>query len=86
MNLLSVNQLTTNGNQNMIESNKNEVLPLLRGYIAQQFKTNKAAAPVLGVSQVHLSRILNQEHVEIPDNILELIGYKKITSTQYSKI
>ena len=67
----------------MIESNKSDAIPLIRGYIAQHFTTNKAAAPELGISEVHLSRILNKDNVDIPDSLLDLIGWEKTTHVEY---
>jgi len=63
--------------------NKEEVLSKLRGYIAENYKTQKAFAFSEGVSIQYVNAVVN-DGKSIPDKWLCLIGYK--SKTVYQKV
>lgn len=59
---------------------KEELLPKLRGLIAERFIHANEAAKNWGISPTYLSKILNDPETQISDVILVDLGYKRITT------
>jgi hypothetical protein len=65
---------------------RNTLIDKIKQEIRVQFPTNKAAAEHFGITNVHLSRVLNSDDKPIPDSILDWIGYEGVTVTTYHKV
>lgn len=64
--------------------NKDEVLSKLRGYIAENHKTQKAFALSKGVTVAYVSGVICGVKA-IPQDWLELIGFEQVTVYRKSK-
>lgn len=65
---------------------RNTLIEKIKQEIRIQFPTNKAAAEHFGISNVHLSRVLNSDDKPIPESILEWMGVYSETVTTYHKV
>lgn len=51
--------------------------------ISLKFGTQRAAAEHFGITENHLSRVLNSDEAVIPDSMLDFVGYRKQTTITY---
>lgn len=51
--------------------------------ISLKLGTQRAAAEHFGITENHLSRVLNSSDAVIPDSILDFVGYRKHTVVTY---
>lgn len=64
---------------------RSEVVALLIKRVDKEFKTKRAAAAAIGVSDTHLNRALTGEF-EIPQKVLDFLGFEVKTIRTYGKV
>ncbi len=65
--------------------NRDKVVKLLTERVDREFKTKRAAAMAIGISDTHLNRTLTGEYT-IPEQVLDFLGLELKTTVNYVRV